>query len=94
MLSQNRVDDAQIFQACAIRPSGTIGVGDLVELPGIVEAYYRGQTKFQLGSDRNLFDFANNTNAAYAHCLAAVKLHEQPKMTQLPEQTLESTERS
>ena len=84
MLSENQVDESPTFQTCAIRPSGIIGVGDYVVLPGVLEAYYRGQTKFQLGSNRNLFDFTDNTNVAHAHCLAAVKLHEQWKMTKLP----------
>lgn len=43
-------------------------------LPGILDAYYRGQTKVQLGSNRNLFDFTENTNVAYAHYLAAIAL--------------------
>lgn len=84
MLSQNRAVESPEFQTCAIRPSGIIGVGDFVVLPGILEAYYQGRTKFQLGSNRNLFDFTDNTNVAYAHCLAAVKLHEQRKMTHPP----------
>jgi sterol-4alpha-carboxylate 3-dehydrogenase (decarboxylating) len=84
VLSENQVDESPTFQTCAIRPSGIIGVGDFVVLPGVLEAYYRGQTKFQLGSNRNLFDFTDNTNVAHAHCLAAVKLHEQRKMKKLP----------
>jgi sterol-4alpha-carboxylate 3-dehydrogenase (decarboxylating) len=79
------VDEAPAFQTCAIRPSGIIGTGDFVVLPGILEAYYRGQTKFQLGSNRNLFDFTDNTNVAHAHCLAAVKLQEQRTKTPLPD---------
>lgn len=81
VLSQNRLDEAPTFQTCAIRPSGIIGDGDFVVLPGVLEAYYRGQTKFQLGSNRNLFDFTDNTNVAHAHYLAALKLTEQRTMT-------------
>lgn len=85
MLSQNRLDEAPKFQTCAIRPSSIIGVEDFVVLPGILQAYYRGQTRFQLGSNRNLFDFTDNTNVAHAHCLAAIKLHQQRALSQLPE---------
>ena len=59
-------------------------LGEFVLLPGVLAPYYRGQTKFQLGSNRNLFDFTDNTNIAHAHCLATVKLHEQRNMLQLP----------
>jgi len=78
VLSQNRPPSPSTptFQTCALRPSGIIGVGDLTVLPGMVETYYAGRTKAQLGSNRNLFDFAANTNVAHAHCLAAMKLRQ------------------
>jgi sterol-4alpha-carboxylate 3-dehydrogenase (decarboxylating) len=72
------------FLTCAIRPSGIFGFGDLVVLPGILDAYYRGQTKVQIGDNRNLFDFTENTNVAYAHYLAAVALVKSQKS--LPEE--------
>ncbi|KAI0571040.1 C-3 sterol dehydrogenase/C-4 decarboxylase family protein [Pyrenophora tritici-repentis] len=64
VLSQNRRMQGMIphFLTCAIRPSGIFGVGDLVVLPGILDAYFRGQTKVQIGDNRNLFDFTENTN--------------------------------
>ncbi|KAI1526240.1 hydroxysteroid dehydrogenase [Pyrenophora tritici-repentis] len=76
VLSQNRRMQGMIphFLTCAIRPSGIFGVGDLVVLPGILDAYFRGQTKVQIGDNRNLFDFTENTNVAHAHYLAAVAL--------------------
>lgn len=76
VLSQNRrsQDGSLQFLTCAIRPSGIFGVGDLVVLPGILDAYFRGQTKAQIGDNRNLFDFTANTNIAYAHYLAATAL--------------------
>lgn len=52
-------------------------------LPGVLEAYYRGQTKCQLGSNQNFFDFTDNTNVAHAHYLAALKLTQQRTITQL-----------
>lgn len=76
VLSQNyrAKDGPRHFLTCAIRPSGIFGVGDLVVLPGILNAYFRGQTKVQIGNNRNLFDFTENTNVAHAHYLAAVAL--------------------
>ncbi|GAB7328974.1 hypothetical protein MBLNU13_g00838t3 [Cladosporium sp. NU13] len=85
VLSQNRLPESPTFHTCAIRPSGIIGVGDLVVLPGMVETYYRGRTKVQLGSNRNLFDFTDNTNVAHAHCLAAMRLREHRTTPQPPE---------
>jgi sterol-4alpha-carboxylate 3-dehydrogenase (decarboxylating) len=76
VLSQNGPPSEPTFQTCALRPSGIIGVGDLTVLPGMVEIYYAGRTKVQLGSNRNLFDFTANTNVAHAHCLAATKLRQ------------------
>jgi sterol-4alpha-carboxylate 3-dehydrogenase (decarboxylating) len=74
VLSQNRTPEAPHFLTCAIRPSGIFGVGDLVVNPGILEAYFRGQTKVQIGSNENLFDFTENTNVSHAHYLAVVAL--------------------
>ncbi|KAH7379600.1 C-3 sterol dehydrogenase/C-4 decarboxylase family protein [Pyrenochaeta sp. MPI-SDFR-AT-0127] len=81
VLSQNHrtQDTAPHFLTCAIRPSGIFGVGDLVVLPGILDAYFRGQTKVQIGDNQNLFDFTENTNVAYAHYLAAVALAKNQK---------------
>ncbi|PYH78995.1 NAD(P)-binding protein [Aspergillus uvarum CBS 121591] len=50
------------FLTCAIRPSGIFGVGDLVVLPGILDAYFLGQTRWQIGENRNRLDFTENTN--------------------------------
>ncbi|GIJ82260.1 erg26, C-3 sterol dehydrogenase [Aspergillus pseudoviridinutans] len=78
VLSQNRrsvdTDTSPHFLTCAIRPSGIFGVGDLVVLPGILHVYFRGQTKVQIGDNKNLFDFTENTNVAYGHYLAAAAL--------------------
>ncbi|KAL9529029.1 Sterol-4-alpha-carboxylate 3-dehydrogenase [Sphaerulina musiva] len=74
VLSQNRPADHPHFLTCAIRPSGIFGVGDSWVLPGVIEAYRKGQTKVQLGNNDNLFDFTENTNVAHAHHLAAAAL--------------------
>lgn len=49
----------------------------------ILDAYYRGQTKVQIGDNRNLFDFTENTNVAHTHYLAAAALVKSQKS--LPE---------
>lgn len=74
VLSCNRPESHPGFLTCALRPSGIFGVGDSWVLPGIIEAYKRGQTKVQLGDNKNLFDFTENTNVAHAHHLAAAAL--------------------
>ena len=50
------------------------GEGDVQLLPPGLSAYYRGQTKVQIGTNDNLFDFTEITNVAHAHhlCLAAL----------------------
>lgn len=74
VLAQNRTPDATHFITCAIRPSGIFGIGNLIVLPGMFEAYVQGKTWVQLDQNHNLFDFTENTNVAHAHYLAAVAL--------------------
>ncbi|KAF7165491.1 hypothetical protein CNMCM5623_009613 [Aspergillus felis] len=78
VLSQNHrsadTDTLSHFLTCAIRPSGIFSVGDLVVLPGILDAYFRGQIKVQLGDNKNLFNFTENMNMAYSYYLAAAAL--------------------
>ncbi|KAL1305717.1 hypothetical protein AAFC00_007304 [Neodothiora populina] len=74
VIEANRPASHPRFLTCAIRPSGIYGVGDLLVLPGMLQAYYKGQTKFQLGENTNLFDFTDNQNVAHAHHLAATAL--------------------
>lgn len=59
---------------CALRPAGIFGEGDVQITPNMLKAYEKGQTKFQLGGNDNLFDFSYVGNVAYAHILAAVAL--------------------
>lgn len=58
----------------ALRPAGIFGEGDKQMIPNMLRAYEKGQTKFQLGVNNNLFDFTYVGNVAYAHVLAAVAL--------------------
>lgn len=50
------------------------GEGDNVLIPQGAAAYYRGQTKFQVGTNENLFDFTDIRNVAHAHHLCAAAL--------------------
>ena len=58
----------------AIRPAGIFGEGDVQITMNMLRAYRKGQTKFQLGKNENLFDFTYVGNVAHAHILAAVAL--------------------
>ncbi len=58
----------------SLRPAGIIGEGDVQNIPSVLRAYRKGQTKFQLGPNTNLFDFTYVGNAAAAHILAAAAL--------------------
>ena len=74
VLENNRPANQPRFLTCAIRPSGIFGVGDITLLPNMLAPYYKGQTKFQLGNNENLFDFTESTNVSHAHHLAAAAL--------------------
>lgn len=74
VIASNRPASHPKFLTCALRPSGIFGVGDVQLLPQGLTAYYRGQTRFQIGDNNNLFDFTEVTNVAHAHHLAAAAL--------------------
>lgn len=74
VLEGNRPSTNPRFLTCAIRPSGIFGVGDVQNLPNALTAHYKGQTKFQLGDNDNLFDFTVIDNVVHAHHLAAAAL--------------------
>lgn len=58
----------------ALRPAGIFGEGDVQTIPSMLTAYEKGQTKFQLGQNNNLFDFTYVGNVAHAHLLATTAL--------------------
>ena len=58
----------------ALRPASIFGEGDTAITPNLLKAYEKGQTRFQLGLNENLFDFTYVGNVAHAHILAAVAL--------------------
>lgn len=68
----------------ALRPAGIFGEADAQMIPGMLGALERGQTRFQLGDNDNLFDFTYVGNVAYAHILAAVALMDTHALTTQP----------
>jgi sterol-4alpha-carboxylate 3-dehydrogenase (decarboxylating) len=68
------------FLTCAIRPAGIFGEGDVQLLPKIVGAYHKGQTKFQVGDNTNMFDFTYVENVVHGHLLAALALLQSHKI--------------
>ncbi|CEH19215.1 C-3 sterol dehydrogenase/3-beta-hydroxysteroid dehydrogenase and related dehydrogenases [Ceraceosorus bombacis] len=62
------------LKTCAIRPAGIFGPGDRQALPGFFKVLASGKTNFQLGDNKNLFDWTYVDNVAHAHLLAADKL--------------------
>ena len=68
----------------ALRPAGIFGEGDMQFTPNLLKAYEKGQTRFQLGENENLFDTTYVGNVAYAHILAAVALMDTHRLSALP----------
>lgn len=63
----------------SLRPAGIFGPGDRQMIPELRKMPYRGQHKFQLGSNNNLFDTTYVGNVAFAHALATQKIFD-PKI--------------
>ncbi|SMQ46606.1 unnamed protein product [Zymoseptoria tritici ST99CH_1A5] len=74
VLASNRTAAHPKFLTCALRPSAMFGTGDVQCLPPGLSAYFKGQTKIQIGQNENLFDFTEIRNVAHAHHLAAAAL--------------------
>lgn len=68
------------FLTCAIRPAGIFGERDVQLLPPIIGAYRKGQTKWQVGANDNLFDFTYVENVAFGHLLAVQALQHTHKI--------------
>ena len=78
VLSANRSQPN--FLTCAIRPAGIMGEGDVQMLPKMLTALRKGQNKFQVGTNDNLFDFTYVENVAHGHLLAVYALLHTLKM--------------
>ena len=69
VLAANRKNGTML--TVAIRPAGIFGEGDAQMLPNLLNSYYTGKTKFQLGNNQGKFDTTYVGNVAHAHLLAA-----------------------
>ncbi|KWU43747.1 3-beta hydroxysteroid dehydrogenase/isomerase [Rhodotorula sp. JG-1b] len=72
----------------AIRPAGIFGPGDRQAVPGVMEVMKSGKTKFQVGSNQNLFDWTYVDNVVHAHLLAAEKLADHVPLSVLDDRLL------
>ncbi|GAA5935767.1 uncharacterized protein JCM15063_001799 [Sporobolomyces koalae] len=66
---------------CSLRLGGIIGPGDRQVIPGFIDVCKAHQSSFQMGSNKNLFDFVTVRNVVHAHILAAEKLDAPPLPT-------------
>ncbi|KAF2436443.1 C-3 sterol dehydrogenase/C-4 decarboxylase family protein [Tothia fuscella] len=82
VLAANR--NTSTFLTCALRPAGIFGEGDVQAIPGLITASRKGQSKFQVGPNDNLFDWSYVGNIAHAHLLAAVGLLATSKLSLTP----------
>lgn len=72
VLKANR--SATNFLTATIRPALIYGEGDVQAVPLMMQAARRGQWRFQLGDNSNLFDTTYAGNASFGHLLAAEAL--------------------
>lgn len=62
------------LRTLALRATGMYGERDPIVIHGLLKSFRAGETRFQLGDNRNLFDWLFVGNAAVAHVLAAKAL--------------------
>ena len=84
VLAHNRKAQSPQMLTCAIRPALIFGEGDAQLTPNLLKAYDKGQTRFQLGSNDNLFDFTYVGNVAHGHLLAVLALLQTSKLNVEP----------
>ncbi|KAG8776423.1 erg26, C-3 sterol dehydrogenase [Serendipita sp. 411] len=65
------------LKTVALRPSGIFGPGDRQNFEGLYQVVRRGQTKWQIGDNSNLWDWTYVGNVVKAHLLAADKLRDE-----------------
>ncbi|RKP32296.1 hypothetical protein METBISCDRAFT_12443 [Metschnikowia bicuspidata] len=69
-----RANEPGVLLTVCLRPAGIFGPGDRQLVPGLRAAARMGQSKFQLGSNNNLFDWTYAGNVADAHVLATRRI--------------------
>lgn len=80
VLAYNRHSESPRMLTCAIRPALIFGEGDAQLTPNLLKAYEKGQTRFQLGANDNLFDFTYVGNVVHGHLLAVLALLQTSKL--------------
>ena len=60
----------------ALRPVSMFEEADVQQLPNMLQAYYDGRTKVQVGDNKKWFDFVYVGNVAHVRTLALQKLLE------------------
>ena len=68
----------------ALRPAGIFGERDPLFIPGLLNTYYTGKTKVQLGNNKSKWDATYVGNVAHAHLLAARALLQTQTMDTKP----------
>lgn len=73
------------LRTLALRPPGMYGERDPIVTRGLLKSFRAGETRYQLGDNRNLFDWLFVGNAAVAHVLAAKALAVSTKNSNAPQ---------
>ena len=81
VLAANRKDG---ILTVALRPAGIFGEGDLSNIANMVKACDEGKTRFQLGDNKNYFDFTYVQNVVQAHVVAMRKLTDTSRLSIQP----------
>ena len=82
-----KANDPAGLRTVALRPAGIFGPGDGQLIPPLMEILRKRQTRFQLGSNRNLFDWTYVDNLVDAHLLAAERIDATVPRERLGERT-------
>ncbi|KAK4055901.1 erg26, C-3 sterol dehydrogenase [Microbotryomycetes sp. JL221] len=76
------------LKTVALRPAGIFGPGDRQAVPGILDVLKSGKTAFQLGDNKNLFDWTYVDNVVHAHVIASERLGERVSAIDLLDRSL------
>ena len=74
ILAANRASGDASMLTCSLRPCTAIGEADTICLGKMLAVAAHGQSRFQMGSGQNVYDFVYVGNLADAHILAAQRL--------------------
>ncbi|KAL8660021.1 MAG: hypothetical protein Q9202_006847 [Teloschistes flavicans] len=66
------------LRTLCLRPAAAYGERDTQMIPGMLDILRKGQYRYQIGHNTNLFDFVSASNIALSHILAAKALLSKP----------------